>query len=609
MKRTRRNVLGTASSMTALLFGASASTAARDYPEWDPDEVYNSGDRVVYEGSVWEAQWWTLGDEPSAGPGPWERLEEDANDDENDDENDGNGGNDSEYPSWNADTVYTGGDRVVYDGYLWEANWWTQGDEPGESEWGPWEEIEEYDDGDEDDDDNGDDDVLAGFSVSDSNPDPGEEVEFDAADSGGEIESYDWELGDDTEATGEVVIHTYDEDGDYEVELTVTDVDGATDTDSTTVTVADEPDSDLTADTALEEFYAEFDRDFYPEETEGGVPGLLENELHEDASEHGADLDAIENDAGDGSMELGALGDRGLELVKHFDDVGVARANTARLVAWLAGLAEETEPIPFNDGSGRGGGLTADAGPVAATNDPSVFVQNAWPLGEDFDDVYHQSQREDWSSGVSDDQYTNVENPIIDAAVNKVHPLTGESLGNGFSANAPLEATAELHGDGWQFDTALIFENTTDVPLLIDGAVIWWVGPSKGGTGLDQFSYDNAQRKNFSVGHPQRDVIEVALPDESKPGSFEGTDAPLSAYGVRMAQHNNPYMYRTLYPNQKFSMTYGNVTGPDQYDWPREDLLEVMLDTCHVEFRDDMDDIEQNTELVETLDMKNRFGN
>ncbi|RQG99216.1 PKD domain-containing protein [Natrarchaeobius oligotrophus] len=45
-----------------------------------------------------------------------------------------------EYPEWDPDEVYTSGDRVVHDGTVWEAQWWTRGDEPGDSEWGPWEE-------------------------------------------------------------------------------------------------------------------------------------------------------------------------------------------------------------------------------------------------------------------------------------------------------------------------------------------------------------------------------------------------------------------------------------------------------------------------------------
>ncbi|RQG86676.1 PKD domain-containing protein [Natrarchaeobius halalkaliphilus] len=227
MKRTRRDVLRNASKLSAVLasvgVGATASVTAREYPEWDSETVYTGGDRVVYDGSVWEANWWTQGDEPDTGPGPWEELEEDDNDNEND--NDADNG---EYPPWDADTVYTGDDRVEHDGYVWEAQWWTQGDEPGESEWGPWEEIDVYDPG-----------PSASFTVSDPSPEPGTEITLDASGSEGEIDSYAWNLGDGTETTGEVVTHGYDEEGDYRIELTVEDDDGETDSTGTTVYVGD----------------------------------------------------------------------------------------------------------------------------------------------------------------------------------------------------------------------------------------------------------------------------------------------------------------------------------------------------------------------------------
>ncbi|WP_081986623.1 chitinase [Chitinibacter sp. ZOR0017] len=41
-------------------------------------------------------------------------------------------------PSWDKTAVYTGGSRVLYNGALYEAKWWTQGDVPGGAEWGPW---------------------------------------------------------------------------------------------------------------------------------------------------------------------------------------------------------------------------------------------------------------------------------------------------------------------------------------------------------------------------------------------------------------------------------------------------------------------------------------
>ena len=129
-----------------------------EYPQWDPNATYTSGDRVVYEGTIYEAQWWTQGDEPGSNQwGPWEEVGpangggDDGGDDGGDGGNgddggdDGNGddggdGGDSEYPQWDADTAYTGGDRVVYDGSVWEAQWWTQGDEPAEEK-AVWERV------------------------------------------------------------------------------------------------------------------------------------------------------------------------------------------------------------------------------------------------------------------------------------------------------------------------------------------------------------------------------------------------------------------------------------------------------------------------------------
>lgn len=43
---------------------------------------------------------------------------------------------------WGASTIYIGGDRAVYNGVIYEAKWWTQGDRPDQSgEWGAWKVI------------------------------------------------------------------------------------------------------------------------------------------------------------------------------------------------------------------------------------------------------------------------------------------------------------------------------------------------------------------------------------------------------------------------------------------------------------------------------------
>ena len=76
------------------------------------------------------------------------------------------------------------------------------------------------------------------------------EVEFDAGDSedpDGSITSYAWKFGDGETGTGETTSHTYDEAGDYTVELTVTDNDGATDVVEKDITVT-APNVDPTAE-------------------------------------------------------------------------------------------------------------------------------------------------------------------------------------------------------------------------------------------------------------------------------------------------------------------------------------------------------------------------
>ena len=45
------------------------------------------------------------------------------------------------YPVWEAEKVYTSGDKVEYNNSIWQAKWWTKGNQPGANQWGPWEKI------------------------------------------------------------------------------------------------------------------------------------------------------------------------------------------------------------------------------------------------------------------------------------------------------------------------------------------------------------------------------------------------------------------------------------------------------------------------------------
>jgi endoglucanase len=112
--------------MTALsgLLGVGMTSGATTAVEpWDPDETYRDGDRVSYQGYVWQAFWHTRGQEPGDTVAVWGRVQRQS----------GTEG----YPAWTVDGIYRTGVRVTHDGAIWEANWWTEGDEPGPDS-APW---------------------------------------------------------------------------------------------------------------------------------------------------------------------------------------------------------------------------------------------------------------------------------------------------------------------------------------------------------------------------------------------------------------------------------------------------------------------------------------
>ncbi|MFB6159221.1 MAG: PKD domain-containing protein [Candidatus Nanohalobium sp.] len=80
----------------------------------------------------------------------------------------------------------------------------------------------------------------AEFSISDSNPEVGQSVNFDASSSTGDVVGYEWSFGDGGTSSGSQVVHSYDESGSYSVTLTVEGSSGSTDSVSKTVNVQEE---------------------------------------------------------------------------------------------------------------------------------------------------------------------------------------------------------------------------------------------------------------------------------------------------------------------------------------------------------------------------------
>ncbi|MDH5634506.1 MAG: PKD domain-containing protein, partial [Candidatus Bathyarchaeota archaeon] len=85
---------------------------------------------------------------------------------------------------------------------------------------------------------------IAIFYFTPSSPYTGETVTFNAStssDPDGTIANYLWTFGDGTNGTGEIITHTYADNGIYTTTLTVTDNDGLVDTASTNITVLNRP--------------------------------------------------------------------------------------------------------------------------------------------------------------------------------------------------------------------------------------------------------------------------------------------------------------------------------------------------------------------------------
>ena len=111
--------------------GHLVETPAPEYEAWDAARVYDAGDRVVVDGRVFEAQWWTRGQAPDTS-GPWGSWME-------------VGAvvaviHGEPVLAWTNSWVYDKGDVVAHDGFVWRARWWTRNQAPGDI-YGPWEKV------------------------------------------------------------------------------------------------------------------------------------------------------------------------------------------------------------------------------------------------------------------------------------------------------------------------------------------------------------------------------------------------------------------------------------------------------------------------------------
>lgn len=101
------------------------------HPIWEATTAFEAGSRVVYDGRVFEAQWWTQNQRPNESPwGAWMEIGERV----------------STYYGyadvWTASRIFDTGDLVLHNGYVFRANWWTRNQSP-EVPHGPWEKVSE----------------------------------------------------------------------------------------------------------------------------------------------------------------------------------------------------------------------------------------------------------------------------------------------------------------------------------------------------------------------------------------------------------------------------------------------------------------------------------
>jgi chitinase len=117
------------------------------YSIWRPDRIFSGGDKTVWHGYVYEAKWWSEGDNPEAAvvdawDTPWRIVGPVLPEDLIEPIVVPSG----VVPDWDGGVVYLEGDQTWLNGNVYEAKWWNQGFQPNrelanESE-SPWLELD-----------------------------------------------------------------------------------------------------------------------------------------------------------------------------------------------------------------------------------------------------------------------------------------------------------------------------------------------------------------------------------------------------------------------------------------------------------------------------------
>jgi hypothetical protein len=319
------------------------------------------------------------------------------------------------------------------------------------------------------------------------------------------------------------------------------------------------------------------------------------------------------------AITMGQLGNQAIGWARAYLAGGFANDVVCQLLPRLALLGNTTEALQWTKTSQFAWPQTA--GPVNAATPASMPAQLWGPDARDYQPAA-KAQRDrchdqpyigadvnsGWTfTGAPTDRLNDATNPILTAIRTRTNPVTGAPLGGtGFTANAPMQASAEIHPSDASSSflyTAFKFKNTSTMPYHLNCAVIWWVGPSSLDRGpLMNGHYDNNQRPGTGLGHPQRDIIEVVYDAAQH----------LSAYVIRIDFHDEPWNMRVAYPNQYWGLENalpGWMDGVQVLPTAaaRQQAVDTMLSTLHVEIETAADPTNMN--LLNRLKLRNRVTN
>ena len=93
---------------------------AANWPAWKASTTYNGGEKVSHNQLVWQAKYWTQGNEPSRTADQWKLISQ-------------------VQLGWDASVAYNAGDVTSHNGRQWKAQYWTRGNEPGKHD--VWQDI------------------------------------------------------------------------------------------------------------------------------------------------------------------------------------------------------------------------------------------------------------------------------------------------------------------------------------------------------------------------------------------------------------------------------------------------------------------------------------